>query len=140
MARDSVEGLAALGKALEEGSGDFLRQLVKRRRMSGRKAIRKKGNQLGSKANVKSNEDEDIEYINIGTFTSDETDKILNSYKKNNIRCNVMVRDELKKVLRSYGGFQAQFDICVHPECLNRALDLRDGIILWAKRLRDAKK
>ena len=28
MARDSVEGLAALGKALEEGSGDFLRQLV----------------------------------------------------------------------------------------------------------------
>jgi transposase-like protein len=28
MARDSVEGLAALGKALEEGSGDFLRQFV----------------------------------------------------------------------------------------------------------------
>ena len=28
MARDSVEGLAALGKVLEEGSGDFLRQLV----------------------------------------------------------------------------------------------------------------
>jgi transposase-like protein len=28
MARDSVEGLAALGKALEEGGGDFLRQLV----------------------------------------------------------------------------------------------------------------
>lgn len=28
MARDSVEGLVALGKVLEEGSGDFLRQLV----------------------------------------------------------------------------------------------------------------
>ncbi|BDU75424.1 IS256 family transposase [Mesoterricola sediminis] len=28
MARESVEGLGALGKALEEGSGDFLRQLV----------------------------------------------------------------------------------------------------------------
>jgi transposase-like protein len=28
MARESVEGLAALGKALEEGSGDFLLQLV----------------------------------------------------------------------------------------------------------------
>jgi transposase-like protein len=30
MARESVEGLSALGKALEEGSGDFLLELVKK--------------------------------------------------------------------------------------------------------------
>jgi len=108
--------------------------------MSGRRETRKKKNQLLSKMVAESNDDEDIEYINIGTFTPDETDELLSSYKENSIRCRVMVRDELKKVLRSYGGYQVQFDICVHPNCVKIALDLRDKIIPWAMRLKDTLK
>ena len=108
--------------------------------MSGRKIKgKKKENPSRKELTIEPSDEDDAQYAYIGTFSPNDTDKLLNSFKQNNIRCSVELLDKLKTVLRSYGWSQSEFEVYVHPESVQRAMKLRDSLISWEMRLNNSK-